>query len=264
MNAILEKRNKDAHKGDFGKVLLVAGSKGMCGAAILGGKAALRTGSGLVQIGVPEELFPIIQVGVPEATCVDRDEDIDLSIYDACAIGPGLGISTESAAVLKRLIMEYKGPLVIDADGLNLISICDFYGLLKEREGDTIITPHPGEARELIGTYYHSDMTRVDTVLALKLLTGAVSVLKGNETLVYDGNSVYGNTTGNPGMATAGSGDVLTGIILSLLGQGLSASEAAKKGVYIHGLAGDKACEKYGEASLISSDIIACLPEVLK
>ena len=253
VQTIIEKREKEIHKGDCGRILVVAGSHGMAGAAILAATAALRTGSGLVQVAIPKELFPIVQVGIPEATCLERDlRKIDLSLYDAIAVGPGLGQSDESIDTVKYLFENYDGKMVLDADGLNILAYNNLFDLIKDKE-NIVITPHMGEARRLIG---HLKEERKETAIELYRKTKAITVLKGHATVVAtDNEKTYINTTGNPGMATAGSGDVLTGIITSLLGQGKSAKEAALAGVFVHGLAGDLAAETVGEYGLIAGDI---------
>ena len=253
VQTIIEKREKEIHKGDCGRILVVAGSHGMAGAAILAATAALRTGSGLVQVAIPKELFPIVQVGIPEATCLERDlRKIDLSLYDAIAVGPGLGQSDESIDTVKYLFENYDGKMVLDADGLNILAYNNLFNLIKDKE-NIVITPHMGEAKRLLG---HLKEERKETAIELYRKTKAITVLKGHATVVAtDNEKTYINTTGNPGMATAGSGDVLTGIITSLLGQGKSAKEAALAGVFVHGLAGDLAAETVGEYGLIAGDI---------
>ena len=253
VQTIIEKREKEIHKGDCGRILIVAGSHGMAGAAILAATAALRTGSGLVQVAIPKELFPIVQVGIPEATCLERDlRNLDLSLYDAIAVGPGLGQSDESIDAVKYLLANYDGKMVLDADGLNILAYNNLFDLIKNKE-NIVITPHMGEARRLLGYLKEG---RKETAIELYSKTKAITVLKGHATVVAtDNEKTYINTTGNPGMATAGSGDVLTGIITSLLGQGKSAKEAALAGVFVHGLAGDLAAETVGEYGLIAGDI---------
>lgn len=253
VQTIIEKREREIHKGDCGRILIVAGSHGMAGAAILAATAALRTGSGLVQVAIPKELFPIVQVGIPEATCLERDlRNLDLSLYDAIAVGPGLGQSDESIDAVKYLLANYDGKMVLDADGLNILAYNNLFDLIKNKE-NIVITPHMGEARRLLG---HLKEGRKETAIELYNKTKAITVLKGHATVVAtDNEKTYINTTGNPGMATAGSGDVLTGIITSLLGQGKSAKEAALAGVFVHGLAGDLAAETVGEYGLIAGDI---------
>ena len=272
VQTIIGKRHKEIHKGDCGKVLIVAGSEGMAGAAVLCARGALRCGSGLVQVAVPKELFPIVQVGVPEATCVERDfSKINLGLYDAVAIGPGLGQSQESASIVEYLISKYQGKLVLDADALNIVASNDYFDLLSKRKAwSTVITPHIGEAKRLMGNLWNDLLDRENKAIGLYEKTKAIVVLKGHSSIVATKEAeTYINTTGNPGMATAGSGDVLTGIIVSLMGQRkmncqdesdllserISAEEAALCGVFIHGLSGDLAAKDLGEYGLIAGDI---------
>ena len=260
---IIERRNREIHKGSCGRILIAAGSVGMAGAAVLAARGALRSGTGLVQLHVPAEIFPIVQTGVLEATCLtDSLDNIDLSRYNAAAAGPGLGDSRESVEKVRILLDSFDGPLVLDADGLNIAASEDFFDLMRARGGRLIITPHMGEARRLMAKDFSEKMTRRELAEALAEKTGAVTVLKGAGTVVAAaGEKTYTNTTGNPGMATAGSGDVLTGIITSLCGQRHSDGrpieplEAALAGVYIHGLAGDLGAEEKGEYGLIAGDI---------
>ena len=268
VNTFIKKRHMDLHKGDCGKVLIVAGSKGMAGAAILSSRGALRSGAGLVQVSVPEELFSIIQVGVPEATCVSRTLPPDkLENYQAVVVGPGLGDDKSNAPLIKNILESNCKAVVLDADSLNLISRFKELGeLLKAAEGRTVITPHPGEAARLLKTSAKEiNADRIKAVRQLAEQTGAVVVLKGAGTLVATPNEkTYINTTGNPGMATGGSGDVLSGIIGGLLGQGLSCLEAASVGVYIHGLAGDLAANSLGEYGIIATDIASMAALAIK
>ena len=302
------RRNKEIHKGDCGRILIAAGSWGMAGAAILAARSALRAGAGLVRLAIPEALFPIVQVGVPEATCIERNlSNLDLAAYDAICAGPGLGEGEESIALITKLLEEYEKTLVIDADGLNVIAHQDLFPLLLQRQKRfplrTILTPHMGEAKRLLGDTFvdvvcgtaagqaavkaklpqgqtgttdsqsvgkqaaaavsdakaqmfagcaaqtdsqaaaahvqqdgalastdrkdasaqqdrNDGAVRLRIVDALAAKTGAIVVLKGAGTLVAaPGIQAYTNTTGNPGMATGGSGDVLSGIITGLAGQ---------------------------------------------
>ena len=260
---IIERRNREIHKGSCGRILIAAGSVGMAGAAVLAARGALRSGAGLVQLSVPAGIFPIVQTGVLEATCLtDSLDNIDLSRYNAAAAGPGLGDSRESVEKVRILLDSFDGPLVLDADGLNIAAREVFFDLMRARGGRLIITPHMGEARRLMAKDFSEKMTRRELAEALAEKAGAVTVLKGAGTVVAaEGRKTYTNTTGNPGMATAGSGDVLTGIITSLCGQRHSDGrpieplEAALAGVYIHGLAGDLGAEEKGEYGLIAGDI---------
>ena len=260
---IIERRPREIHKGSCGRILIAAGSAGMAGAAVLSARGALRSGAGLVQLSVPAEIFPIVQTGVLEATCLTNSLDnMDLGRYDAAAAGPGLGDSRESVEKVRILLDSFDGPLVLDEDGLNIAAREDFFDLMRARGGMLIITPHMGEARRLMGKDFSEKMTRHELAEALAQKTGAVAVLKGAGTVVAaEGQKTYTNTTGNPGMATAGSGDVLTGIVTSLCGQRHSDGrpieplEAALAGVFIHGLAGDLGAEDKGEYGLTSVDI---------
>lgn len=259
VNTVIKERPRDIHKGDCGRVLIIAGSVGMAGAAVLCARGALRAGAGLVRISAPRELYPILQVGVPEATCVSRDlSSLDYEIFDAIAIGPGLGDDRANGAMLRDILANYTKTIVLDADGINTISRADLGQALRDTRATVIMTPHPGEAARFLD-YFQKKVNVADRMQTLQDLvesSRAICVLKGSKTLVSaaDGQS-YINTTGNPGMATGGSGDVLTGIIVSLAGQGLEPVDCAKVGVFLHGLAGDLAAEKMGENGMIAGDI---------
>jgi NAD(P)H-hydrate epimerase len=256
VNTLIKKRERDIHKGNCGKVLVVAGSKGMAGAAVLCARAALRTGAGLVRVSIPEELFPILQIGVPEATCITRERLFeDLMQYSAIAIGPGLGDETKNENLIKKILFTTDRPVVVDADGLNLLQ--DEPGVMKDARAKLIITPHPGEAARLLNcSTSEINRNRIKSAEGLAAVTGAVTVLKGAGSVVATPDEkTYINTTGNPGMATGGSGDVLTGVIAALAGQGLKPEAAATAGVFLHGLAGDLASDRMGEYGLIASDI---------
>lgn len=274
----IKKRAKNTHKGDFGKVLVVAGSVGMSGAAAIVGKAALRAGSGLVRIAVPKSILPIVaSLELCYTTILlAEDEKGHLSgkainaILDAAAdndvvaVGPGIGISRGTSTILAALLEQPNLKLVIDADGLNnLAMLKDWQAKCKAQ---LILTPHPGEMKRLWESIFRYPLPAERTEQAIKLSqkTKTVVVLKGAGTIVTDGERIYINTTGNPGMATAGCGDVLTGIIASLYGQKFEAFEAAMLGVYVHGLAGDIAAKKRGEISLIATDIIDALGDTFK
>lgn len=262
VHTVIKKRRKDIHKGDCGRVLVIAGSKGMAGAAVLSGLGAYRAGSGLVRIAIDEELFPIVQIGLPEATCISRDAfsgtPSQYEQYDAIAIGPGLGDDKRNEEIIGNILKNYGGTLVIDADGLNTIARNDMTGEVRGTSADVVITPHEGEASRLLGIGLDKfrSMGRTEAALALSEKFSAVSVLKGAGSIVATaGGETYINSTGNPGMATGGSGDVLTGVIASLAGQGLSAEDAAKAGVFLHGLAGDIAANELSQHGLMAGDI---------
>ena len=266
----LHQRDKQLHKGTCGKILVVAGSQGMAGAAVLCARGALRTGAGLVQVSVPQDLYPVIHAGVLEATCVSRGAlDWDLKSYQAVAIGPGLGVRNENQRLIEHILRNYQGTAVFDADALNHLAeneeLMELIGG-ADRTCSVIVTPHPGEAARLLGCSTKDiSADREGTVRALAKKLNAVAVLKGADTLVaVPSGETYSNTTGNPGMATGGSGDVLTGAISALVGQGLDPLAAANCGVYLHGLAGDLGAQFWGEYSLMASDIADSLALALK
>ncbi|MBK8806872.1 MAG: NAD(P)H-hydrate dehydratase [Bacteroidales bacterium] len=256
----LPKRNKFSHKGHFGHGLLIAGSKGMAGAAILAAKASLKSGIGLLTCHIPALNVLPLQISLPEAICV-ADSNMDFvsnitlaSHYTAIAIGPGLSVNDTTCSAFEQVLKNIKIPMVIDADGLNIISKLPH--LLQCLPANTILTPHPKEFDRLFGNSKNSEDRFNKQVLASKKY-GIIIVLKGhNSSISLPTGEVWFNTTGNAGMATAGSGDLLTGMILSFLAQGFSASVAARYAVYLHGLAGDIAAKNVGEYSLIASDII--------
>ena len=273
--SLLPPRQESFNKGDCGRLLLICGSEGMCGAAFLAAKAAYRTGAGLVRILTPKENLIPIQTAIPEAIVTVYDgKDPDRSLIedaiawaDAMVIGCGLGKARASAKILSAALRAADIPTVVDADGLNLIQESPSLG--KYLEGK-IITPHLLEAERISG-YPREDMSADIPRYAQKISEkfGCVCVLKDHRTAVADGTyGVYRNETGNSGMATAGSGDVLAGIIGGLLAQNrsgaLSLAQVATLGVYLHGKAGDHAAERLGEYSLMASDIIDCLPYAIK
>lgn len=270
VKSIFKERTDDAHKGNFGKVLIFAGSVGMAGAAILCGKAALQSGAGLVQFLLPDPsdpIYPILQTAVPEATCVFYKEGMDFSSYTSIAAGSGLGKSAERLGILKDIITRYGNVLVLDADALNLISEDE---VLKDAvinsKAQIIITPHIGEAKRLLHTCegIKGITARKAAVSSLAEMYNCIAILKGAGTLVCCKNDIYQNTTGNPGMATAGSGDTLTGIIASLVGQGYTPFEAACLGVYFHGKAGDLAAKNISQMGLTAGDIAHYVPYSFK
>jgi NAD(P)H-hydrate epimerase len=271
----LKLRAPDAHKGDFGKVCIVAGSVGMSGAAALAGRAALRCGAGLVRVATPKSVLPIVASIEPSFTTIALAEDsigrisakavnpiLDaVSDNDVLAFGPGVGVSGGLQSVLQNLIEQEGLRLIIDADGLNnLAKMKDWPTKIK---AELILTPHPGEMKRLWSSVFREELPddRQQQAAQLAQQTKTVVALKGAGTVISDGEKVYVNQTGNPGMATAGSGDVLTGAITALAGQGLNNFDATVLGVYLHGLAGDIAAEKVGQVSLMTTDIIDSLPD---
>jgi ADP-dependent NAD(P)H-hydrate dehydratase len=274
--AMLPPRPRDSHKGRFGNVLVVAGSRGMAGAAALCGASVLRSGAGLVRIACPAEVQPTVASFEPSYMTYPLPCDENgliqfesarpvlerlIAPVDVVAVGPGLGQSDEMRRLVRFLITDTDKPLVIDADGLNaLVGQTD---LLSRLNRPVILTPHPGEFARLSGTETAEiQQDRIQRTAALAALSEPlVVVLKGAGTVVSDGRRYYINTTGNPGMATAGAGDVLTGVVAALLAQKLPAFEAAQLGVFIHGTAGDVARDQNGEIGLIAGDIVDALPD---
>ncbi|MCO5271650.1 MAG: NAD(P)H-hydrate dehydratase [Cyclobacteriaceae bacterium] len=261
-------RRKFAHKGDFGKALLIAGGFGKMGASVLSARAAMRAGVGLLTVHVPHCGYSIIQTSVPEAMAsVDGDDKCfsappKLEGFNAIGIGPGLGQDPKSAKALGQLLGMATVPLVVDADGLNLLAANAH--LLHLLKGNSILTPHPGELQRLIGSW-NDDFQRLEMAKAFAAQTKCVLVVKGaNTAIVAPDGRVFFNSTGNPGMATAGSGDVLTGVLAALVAQGLGALDAALVGVFAHGYAGDLAAWETGQTSLTATDIINSLPAAFK
>ena len=272
--SLMPPRKAESNKGSYGRVLCVCGSVGMAGAAYLCASAALRTGAGLVEVLTPEENRVIIQTLLPEAivSVYDKNapsnEQTDACIARASAVvcGCGLGTSGASRTLLGRVLRGSQVPTVLDADALNLISKNP---TLLKYAANKIITPHPMEMSRLCAqdvSDINADRESVCSDFAES--HSLICVLKGHRTVVSDGKSVFINTSGNSGMATAGSGDVLAGIIGGILAQNtegkLDMLQAASLGVYVHGLCGDAAAQKLGEYSVIASDIVANLPDVLK
>ena len=274
----LPPRPPAGHKGTFGKVCIVAGSVGMSGAAALAGRAALRAGAGLVRVATARSALPIVASIEPSYTTIPRAEDAAGRISaqaihgildaaadnDAMAIGPGVGQSPGLRAIVETLLGQEHLRLLIDGDGLNNLS--KLPGWPKKCEARVILTPHPGEMQRLWSGLFRESMPEDRQTVATRVAasTETVVALKGAGTVVADGRRVYVNTTGNPGMATAGSGDVLTGIITALMGQGLDNFEATALGVYVHGLAGDIAADRLGQISLIATNLIDALPQAFQ
>ena len=271
-------RPVDGHKGTFGKVCIVAGSVGMSGAAALAGRAALRSGAGLVRVATARSALPIVAALEPCYTTIPLAEDstgricaraiptiLDvIAENDATAVGPGMGTSPGLRSILDTLVRQEGLRLIVDGDGLNNLSKLTAWP--QRRKADVILTPHPGEIQRLWSGLFRENMPedRQEAAGRLAEATGSVVALKGAGTVVADGRRIHTNNTGNPGMATAGSGDVLTGIILALLGQGLASFEATVLGVYLHGAAGDIAADERGQISLIATDIIDALPQAFQ
>ena len=277
----IPKRPQDSHKGTFGRVLVVGGAVGMCGAAYFSAKAAYRTGAGLVRILTHKENRVILQTQLPEAILsvygddVERDKEILLDAVawaDVIVVGVGLGQSGEAKKLLRTVLAAADVPLVIDADALNLMAANS--ELWEIVTAPVIVTPHPLEMARLC----HMDVSIVErdrftSAINFSEKYALICVLKGHQTIVSDGtearglgdkHTLYLNRSGNSGMATGGSGDVLTGVIAALIAQKMKPFEAAALGTYIHGLAGDAAAETLGEYSLMASDIIDHISEIMK
>ena len=262
IRSLLRVRDPQSYKGTFGHALLYAGSYGMAGAAVLSAKACMRSGVGLLTVCTPPANNDILQISVPEAMVRFTDDmyaDSDLSRYSAIGAGPGLGKGDSQTVLLDKLLKNAACPSVLDADALNIISQNDY--LLDYVPSGSVITPHPGELARLTGKADNwSQMA--EKAIALARSTGITVVIKGAPTVtVTPDGTAYINTTGNAGMATGGSGDVLTGIVLALLAQGYSATDSAAIAVFIHGLAGDLAAQNLSQTAMTSADIISFLPQ---
>lgn len=270
--SILPDRNAESHKGDYGKVFLLCGSRGFTGAAALSAMGALRCGAGLGFLGVPESIYAIEAVKLDEAIVFPLpDENGMLSAdavipvqkkmrdMDAVLIGPGLGQSIGTMAVLNAVLQGFDGPVIVDADAINLLA-ADAEAL-RQRKGVTILTPHEGEFRRL-GIGLTADRITGAQMLAKEF--GCIVLRKGHNSVITDGDRVYINPTGNPGMAVGGSGDVLAGMITALLGQGIAPLEATACAAWLHGAAGDRCALKLGQYAMLPSDMLSELPYLLK
>ncbi len=271
----LPPRPPDAHKGNFGTALIIGGSRGMTGAAALAGMAALRGGAGLVRLAVADRCLETVAAHEPSYMTAALPCDVEGRISAAAhtrivelshaasvvAIGPGMGRSPDLDRLVPQLYQEIALPVVCDADALN--ALATQRDLLATHAGPRVLTPHPGEFARLVGQNYPGE-ERAAAALELAARCHVIVVLKGHRTFVTDGCRHWHNSTGNPGMATGGSGDSLTGLITALACQHLEPYDAARLGVYLHGLAGDLAAKELGEVSLIASDIVKFLPAAMK
>ena len=270
--SLLPDRDPWGHKGSFGKILLLCGSRGYTGAAYLSAMGALRSGAGLVFLGVPESIYAIEAVKLNEPVVFplpDKHGKLSeaaipdilerLPKMDAVLIGCGLGQSDGTLAVVKAVLENAACPVILDADGINVLSA--HKDILRGRKAPTILTPHDGEFARLGGTIGED---RMASAAALAKDLGCIVLLKGHRTCVTDGLTGYINTTGNPGMAVGGSGDVLAGIIVSLLGQGLTPLEAAACGAWLHGAAGDLCAGEMGQYGMLPTDMLNVLPRLMK
>ena len=270
--SLLPDRNPWGHKGNFGKLLLLCGSRGYTGAAFFAAMGALRSGAGLVFLGVPESIYGIEAVKLNEPVIfplpdaggrlsADAVPEIltRLPQMDAVLVGPGLGQSEGTLAVVRAVLEKAECPVVVDADGINVLSA--HRDLLRGRKLPTILTPHDGEFARLGGVIGED---RMAAAAALAEELGCVVLLKGHETCITDGTDGYLNPTGNPGMAVGGSGDVLAGVITALLGAGLPPLEAAACGAWLHGAAGDRCAAELGQYGMLPTDMLSALPRLLK
>ena len=252
-------RNRDAHKGNFGRVLLFCGSEKYTGAAYFSAQAAVNTGSGLVFLSVPRKIRPILAVKLNEPILIPRSDNEMKN--DAVLLGCGLGLSRKSEKLVRKLIFSGSSPLVLDADAITIAARLNLP--LKESPRDLVLTPHEGEFARLVPGF--DRQRREEFAANFAKENKCTLVLKGRRTLCADGNgNLYANTTGNPGMAKGGSGDILAGIITSLIGQGIPPIRAAYTGVWLHGAAGDLAASNYGEYSMTPTDMLCTLKSVIK
>lgn len=269
----LPRRERDSHKGDYGKLLIVAGSEGYTGAPVFAAQGALRSGAGLVYLGVPRDVYPMVATRCSSAMPFPLPDDTEQLVErarscDVVLAGPGMGRSPRAQQIVFRLMEDIEGPLVLDADGLNALE--GQTQRLRARTGLTVLTPHDGEFARLAGCSLPLN-DRVEQAAELAQDTGCVVVLKGHETLTVDPQGrVWRNTTGNPGMAKGGSGDILAGMIASLLGQKQLTGcvscpgELVAWAVYLHGAAGDAAAAQYGEYGMLPDDTLAAVAGVLQ
>lgn len=270
--SLLPERELNIHKGNCGKILLLCGSRGFTGAAALAAMGALRSGAGLVYLGVPESIYAIEAVKLLEPVVFPLPDENgmlskaavarileSLSDMDAVLVGPGLGKSQGTRAVVETVLERFKGPVVVDADGINVLA--RHTDILRGRHAPTILTPHEGEFCRLGGDLAAG---RVDGACALASDLGVIVLLKGHETVITDGKTVYLNPTGNPGMAVGGSGDVLAGMVTALLGQRIEPLQASACAAWIHGRAGDLCTQNFGQYGMLPSDMLEVIPRLMK
>lgn len=261
IQSILKKRQPDSNKGNHGHALIIAGSKTKMGAAIICSKACLRAGVGLLSVSIPEKEKNVIFFSITEAMIEFRKKKIEYSKFTVIAIGPGIGITSKTEALLENLISTYSNPIVFDADAITIFSKTN--DLLTKIPRNSILTPHIKEFDRLFGMH-HSIQERIEKAKVKAKELNCIIVLKNAQTIITDGNQVVENTTGNSGLAKGGSGDALTGIITSFLAQGYSSFQAAQLGVYLHGLAADITLETQSEESMLITDVIENLGKVFK
>lgn len=268
----LPRRSREAHKGSFGKILLLCGSVGFTGAPELAAKAAARTGAGLIYVGTPKTVYSIVAGKLTEPMVFplpEQDGKFSMSAVpeilqrlehcNACLIGCGMGVSDGTLHTVAAVLANAKCPVVLDADGINVLQ--GHIDILRGAACPVILTPHDGEFQRLGGDL--NGTNRLNALRRLQKQTKATILLKGHRTMITDGKELYLNSCGNPGMATGGSGDVLSGIIVSLLGQGLPPVRAAAAAAFLHGTAGDRCAGRIGEYGMLPSDLIEELPRLL-
>ena len=269
---ILPDRARDSHKGDYGRILLLCGCRGYTGAAALAATGALRSGAGLVYLGVPESIYQIVATKLLEPIVLPLS-DVDghfscnavkelcklLPKMDAVLIGPGIGQSVETKALVEAVLTYFEGPVVVDADGINVLKTNT--DILRGRMYPTVLTPHPGEFARIGGNAGENRQERAEE-LARDL--NSIIVLKGYGTVITDGATTYVNPTGNPGMAVGGCGDVLAGMVTAFIGQGVDPLQAAACGAWLHGAAGDICAEQIGQYAMLPSDLLEFLPRLMK
>jgi ADP-dependent NAD(P)H-hydrate dehydratase / NAD(P)H-hydrate epimerase len=253
---IYKPRKPFSHKGNFGHALIIAGNKGKMGAALMATHACLRTGAGLTSVNVPEDFLNAVHAYLPEAMCQVREEGLNFEKINAAGIGPGLGTEREAEDLVHQTLLQFEQAIVIDADALNIIS--DHKSWVKQIQEDSILTPHPKEFERLFGKA-ENDFERISMSVQQSAENNFIIILKGRYTLIAKNGEAFFNTTGNPGLAKGGSGDILTGIITSLLAQKYEPLHAALLGVYIHGLAADLALEQQSAESMTATDVLKYL-----
>jgi NAD(P)H-hydrate epimerase len=262
VSSLLNPRAANTHKGSYGHCLIIAGSIGKMGAAVIAAKACLRSGVGLLTVNIPQKERTILQVAIPEAMLIMReDKALNMAAFNAIAIGPGIGITPSNKKLLAQIIIKTTQPLLLDADALNIIA--SNKKLLSLLKNGTIITPHPKEFDRLFGEHQNQN-ERIKKAQIKAKQYNIVIVLKDYHTTIANATEAYINTTGNAGLAKGGSGDALTGIIIAFLAQGYAAFDAARLGVYIHGIAADIALDQQSMESMLITDVIDCLGKAFK
>jgi NAD(P)H-hydrate epimerase len=259
---LLHSREANTHKGSYGHALIIAGSMGCMGAAVITARACLRAGVGLLTVNTPADERCILQTAIPEAMLLRRENTAcNFNRFNVIGIGPGLGVDAVAVELLTNILSQITQPLLLDADALNIISANQY--LINSIPQQTILTPHPKEFDRLFGMH-KNDEDRIQTAIQKASELNLVIVLKSHQTLVTNGIETFQNTTGNAGLAKGGSGDALTGIITAFLAQGYQALTAAKLGVYIHGLAADITLQQQSMESMLITDVIENLGQAFK